>query len=58
MCVDGKGEANWRSPKAVRMEMMLLSWEKSRLRDWVTGKVAVLLVRVVLIWACGEERVW
>ena len=42
----GNTGANCLSPKAVRMEAMLVSCEKSKYRVWFKGNVAVLLSRV------------
>lgn len=53
-CLDGSRKpANWRRPKAVSTEMMLVSWEKSRYMLWFRGNVTVLLSSVTLI--CEPE---
>lgn len=45
-------------PNAVRMDMMFVSWEKSRYIFWFKGNVSVEESRVVLIWEPEYPRVW
>ena len=45
----GRNSLNCVNPNAVKMDMMFVSWLKSKYRDWLRGKVSVLSSSVTLI---------